>query len=157
MRDTLEKLIEDRLVRWLKRNKIKWRRKAFGELLDRWIFLPNGHLFVIELKRRGGRLSPRQSLEIRELRELGYDIEVHDDAEEAIQAIRDRLEAARLSKEGDKVRAAKLLRGSVLRSWIREDKYQPRRREDLEERRAAELCARRSALESMLLRLAKGG
>lgn len=150
----LEKTIEAKFVRWLKQNKIKWRQKERGALLDRWIMLPNGYLFIVELKRPIGELSPRQITEIIELRKLYYDIEVHDNADEAIKAISDRLEAARLSKEGDKIHAAKLLRGSILRSRAREDKYYPRKLQNSKARGPHRLHVDRRAIASMLLRLA---
>src|SRR3990167_1135167 len=116
----LEKSDERRFVKWIK--------KAIGELLDRWIFLPMGRLFIIEFKRKGeGELLRRQELEIKQLRELGYDVEVHDDAGEAIAAVETRLEATRLYAQGREVHAAKLLRGSLARSRVREDKYKSRR------------------------------
>lgn len=96
----LEKKIEGRFVRWLKKNKIKFKKKELGELLDRWVFLPNGRLFIIEFKRPTGKLSRRQVIEIRDLRRLGYDVEVHTSSEEAIEAIKSRLEATCVSEEG---------------------------------------------------------
>ncbi len=124
----LEEKIEARLVTWLKKNKIKYKKKAYGELLDRWIFLPGGKLFIIELKRPEGYLKRRQEIEISVLRRLGYDIEVHDNEIEAIEAIGARLEATRLSKEGHEDDARKLLARSLSRSRARENKYHSRMR-----------------------------
>lgn len=88
----LESSSEEAFVRWLKRNKIKWEKKATGALLDRKIYLPRGHLFIIEFKRKdSGRLKRTQVKEIRELRALGYDVEVHDEVKEAIKAVQERL------------------------------------------------------------------
>ena len=132
----LEKRIEAKLTAWLKKNKIKCKKKAAGELLDRWLLLPGAHLFILELKRPDqGSLSKRQVKEIKELRSLGYDVEVHDNADEAIEAVEARLEATRLSEKGDKVHAAKLLRRSLSRSRLREDKYNPRRNKSTVKRR----------------------
>ena len=98
----LEKEEEAKFTRWLKKNKIKFKKKAYGELLDRWILLPYGHLLIIELKRKnGGALSKRQEIEITALRELGYDVEVCYGGEAAMQAVIARLEAPRLPEEGD--------------------------------------------------------
>ena len=133
---TLEKVGEAKFTRWLKKNKIKWKKKAPGELLDRHLYLPNGHLFIIEFKRTLGTLLRRQIHEIKELRDLGYDVEVHDNADEAIKAVCDRLEATRLSKEGDQVSATELLRRSLSRSRTRENRYKPRRRKNTPQRKA---------------------
>lgn len=107
-------------------------KKPPGSLLDQWLLLPAAHLFVIEMKRLGAKIKrgtqKRQWREIEELRKLGYDVEVHDNADEAIQAVEDRLEAARLSKEGREVHAQKLLRRSLTRSRARENKYKPKGR-----------------------------
>jgi hypothetical protein len=90
----LEKTIEGRVVSWARKRGIKVKKKFAGDLLDRYFFLPHGRLFIIEFKRPGGKLSPRQGRVIKELEELGYDVEVHDNAEEAIEAIQRRLEAS---------------------------------------------------------------
>jgi len=127
----LEKVTEGKLTRWLKKNKIKFKKKYPGELLDRMVFLPYGHLFIIELKRKMlGSLSRRQIKEIQSLRSLGYDVEVHDDADEAIAAIAARLESQRLHEEGHKVRADAIMRGLLSRSRARENKYKPRHNKD---------------------------
>lgn len=157
MSDTLEVTDENRFVKWLKKNKLKWKKKAIGELLDRWIFLPKGKLFIIEFKRKGqGELSRRQVSEIKELRRLGYDVEVHDDADEAIKAIIDRMEAARLSAKGNKVSSTKLLRRSLSRSRIREDRYKPRRPKNIPKGTSRKLRLDYCAATRVLLRLAKG-
>jgi len=151
----LEKSIEASLVNWLRKNKIKWKSKASGELLDRWILLPDGHLFVIELKRPSGKLSKLQVIEIDQLRRLGYDVEVHDEASEAIEAVKCRMEAARLSKEGHKVSASELMRGSILRSWAREDKYYPSDFESFAQRRCSHKNTYHCPVTGLLLRMAK--
>jgi hypothetical protein len=126
MSGTLEKVGEAKFVRWLKKNKIKQKKKAYGELLDRWIFLPMGHLFIVEFKRKkGGVLKRRQIIEINELKELGYDVEVHDDADEAIEAVRRRMEAQRLPEKSREVHARELLCWDVPRSRTGEDQYKP--------------------------------
>lgn len=86
----LEKHIEAKAVAWAKRAGIKVKVKMFGEHLDRWFFFPNGHLYIIEFKRPGQVPTPRQQKEIDELKELGFDVEVHDDSDEAITALRKR-------------------------------------------------------------------
>lgn len=151
----LEKSIERKFTQWLKKNKIKWKKKAPGELLDRWLLLPAGHLFIVELKRSRGKLLRRQIKEIKELRQLGYDVEVHDNADEAIEAVKIRLEAAFLSEKGDTIRAGKLLRRSISRSRVREDKYHPSRNKDIKERKDRRLRSDCRTVTRVLFCLAK--
>lgn len=117
----LEKQIENKVVKWAKRRKIKLKKKERGELLDRWFMLPAGRLFIIEFKRPGGSIKKRQTKEIKELKELGYDVEIHDNSEEAIQAITSRLEATQVSDKGGKVHASKRMRRTLPRSRSRKN------------------------------------
>lgn len=55
------------------------------------IFLTPGKPFFIEFKRPGGEPEPRQAFRIKTLKKLRYDVEVHDNVEEALSAIRKRL------------------------------------------------------------------
>lgn len=131
----LEKAIENRVVNWAKKYHIKMRKKERGELIDRWFLLPKGKLFIIEFKRPGKYSKGRQANEIRELKELGYDIERHDNSDEAIEAIKKRLGAAWLSKESRKIRDRAERRRAVLRSRFGKDKYNPRRNKNSKERK----------------------
>lgn len=72
---------------------------------DRIFFIPGGRPFLIEFKRPNEHPTARQAMIHRALRKLGYDIEVHDDAAFALQAIRGRVEAAQLSTQGCKISA----------------------------------------------------
>lgn len=68
---------------------------------DRIFFVPGGRPLMIEFKRPGELkdTSAKQELIHAVLRELGYDVEVHDNKDKALEAIRAaKLEAARLSK-----------------------------------------------------------
>lgn len=64
---------------------------------DREFFIPGGKPFLIEFKRPGEPLSRRQELIIERLRYARYDVEVHDNADEAFRAIAKRVDAARIS------------------------------------------------------------
>ena len=75
---------------------------------DRCFFIEGGKPLLIEFKRPGekAKTSERQEYIHAMLRELGYDVQVHDNKDEALQAIRTaKLEAARLSKARNKVHA----------------------------------------------------
>jgi hypothetical protein len=67
---------------------------------DRIFLIPGGRPFFIEFKVPGGTPTPKQLFIHDWLRRLGYDIEVHDNADRAFEAVRDRLDAARLPKKG---------------------------------------------------------
>lgn len=54
---------------------------------------PDGRLFFIEFKRPGEEPTPLQWDTINSLRAAGFDVEVHDNAEEAIAALQRRLAA----------------------------------------------------------------
>jgi hypothetical protein len=60
---------------------------------DRVFFLPGGKPLVIEFKAPGEAPSERQAYRVGFLQQLGYDVEVHDDREQALEAIRSRVEA----------------------------------------------------------------
>ena len=54
---------------------------------DRMFLIPGGRPLFIEFKRPGGRVSPRQTMIHDRLQKLGYDVEVHDDVDEAFRSI----------------------------------------------------------------------
>lgn len=80
---------------------------------DRIFLMPGGRPFFIEFKAPGEEPDPRQQFRIECLVKWGYDVEVHDDSNLAIQAIARRLEAAKLSKESGKVSTRARLRRPV--------------------------------------------
>lgn len=123
----LEKAIENRVVRWAKKSHIKMRKKVMGELLDRWFFLPNGYLLIIEFKRLGEKPFARQQYEIDELKELGYDVQVHDNSEEAIKAIQEAMGRCRsqVPKEGRKVWVTAKRSGVLPRPRTGKNKHKP--------------------------------
>lgn len=73
---------------------------------DRIFFIAGGRPLIIEFKRPGEKPSPKQQYIHAILRELGYDVQVHENKDTALEAIRTaKLEAARLSKARNKVHA----------------------------------------------------
>jgi len=77
----LEAAIEKACVKYAK-SFVKVKKKVFGEQLDRWFLFPKGFLYIVEFKRPGSRLTALQEQELKELIELGYCVEVHDNVEE---------------------------------------------------------------------------
>lgn len=96
----LEKHIEKRFLKELKK---RWptakarKMNGYGNRSwpDRMILLPNVSAFFIEFKRPGGVLSLGQEQEIKELRELGNDVYVSSDADQAINICTNRMIYAR--------------------------------------------------------------
>jgi hypothetical protein len=82
-----ERDIERPFVAWAKKIGIKVKKKLPGEQLDRWLMLPGGRVMIIEFKAPGKKPTPLQAQEIKELQELGYHVEIHDNLEEAKQAV----------------------------------------------------------------------
>jgi hypothetical protein len=75
---------------------------------DRVFFIPGGRPKLIEFKRPGkkSQASPRQKYIHAVLRELGYDVEVHDNKDEALASIRAaKVAAAQLPKARHKIHA----------------------------------------------------
>lgn len=71
---------------------------------DRIFFIAGGKPLMIEFKRAGEahKTSARQEYIHSVLRELGYDVQIHDNKDAALEAIRSaKLDAARLSKARD--------------------------------------------------------
>jgi VRR-NUC domain. len=69
---------------------------------DRLVLLPGRPLFI-EFKRPGGKPTPLQLHVHEKLRKLGYAVEVHDDADEALRSCTRHVEAARIPKNSSKV------------------------------------------------------
>jgi hypothetical protein len=70
---------------------------------DRMFFIPGGRPLFIEFKRPGETPEPLQVLIHHMLRALGYDVEVHDDHDSAVSAVRAALHAAQVPKGRHKV------------------------------------------------------
>ena len=86
---------------------------------DRIFWLPNGKPFLVEYKRPGEDPRPKQEHIHNELKQLGYDVEVHDDPATTLQACINRLETAQLPKESREVLTRARRRCAVLRSRSR--------------------------------------
>lgn len=97
--------VELPVLRWFKKTYPGVRvtkMSAFGSMRswpDRCFWIPGGKPFLIEFKKPGEEPTKLQTDTIEDLRSDGYDVEVHDDPEEAKRAIRKRME-----RTGRKVR-----------------------------------------------------
>ena len=68
---------------------------------DRWYLIPGGRPFIIEHKRETGtKAMPRQAWRVKRLRDWGYDVEIIDDRHQALEAVRRKVDAARVSAKG---------------------------------------------------------
>lgn len=121
--------VENPVIRWLDKYKIKHRKmNGTGQRgwPDRLVCLPISPLWL-EFKRKGEKLRKLQVYRVKQLRELGYDVQVYDTAKEAIAAIEDavakRVATAWLSKEGGKIHAAECMWRAVFGSRVRKDKH----------------------------------
>jgi hypothetical protein len=73
---------------------------------DRCFFIKGGRPLFIEFKRPGEDTEPRQEYIHEMLRGLGYDVQVHDNKDKALEAIRSaKVAAARLPEALHKVHA----------------------------------------------------
>jgi hypothetical protein len=62
--------------------------------------IPGGRPLFIEYKAPGGKPTPLQSHKIETLKDLGYDVELCDSADKAIQALTARMGSAPVSGKG---------------------------------------------------------
>lgn len=83
---------------------------------DRIYWLPGGKPFLVEYKRPGEDPREKQIHIHTELMKLDYDVEVHDDPADTLQAIINRLETTRLPKESRKILDRARMRCAALRS-----------------------------------------
>lgn len=90
---------------------------------DRLYLLGHGAVLFIEFKDPDeGELSPLQARNHEMLRSLGYNVQVHDNKEQALEAIaRAQLEAARISKESAPVHAGQRRRNRTAGSRPRKN------------------------------------
>jgi hypothetical protein len=86
-----------------------------------WIF--GGRPLLIEFKRRGCLPHPGQLLVHKQLRHAGYDVETHDNVNEALASIRAKLEAAALHEKSRQVAVAKAGGGTVPASWFAQNEH----------------------------------
>lgn len=98
----LEEHIEKPVVKWAKSHLglevTKLNVQFSSGLPDRIFWIPGGKPFLIEFKKPGIKktLSPLQQIKIPLLLKLGYDVEVHDNIEEAKASIQARVDAAKV-------------------------------------------------------------
>lgn len=85
---------------------------------DRIFWLPGGCPFMIEFKRPGEEPEPKQLYIHDQLRELGYQVEVHDNAVRAFQAVTEAVATSCLSKESRQVLARARQVGTILGSGV---------------------------------------
>lgn len=86
---------------------------------DRIFWIPGGRPLLIEFKQPGEEPRAKQLHIHEQLRGLGYEVQVHDNAIDAFQAVIDSVDATRISKDGRKVLARARRRCVVLRSRSR--------------------------------------
>jgi hypothetical protein len=86
---------------------------------DRIFWLPGGRPILIEFKRPGEEPRPKQEQIHERLRGLGYEVQTHDNAIAAFQAVIDAVDTTRLSEDGRKILARARRRCAVLRSRAR--------------------------------------
>lgn len=67
---------------------------------DRLFLIPGGKPLFIEFKRPGGKTRKLQDHTHQIMRNLGYEVEVHDNKEDAIEAIRQKLASAQVPAQG---------------------------------------------------------
>lgn len=73
----LESEVEKKLVQGVKKMGglcLKWVSPGFAGVPDRIVILPGGTVFFVELKQDRGRLSPRQKVVHKKLKELGISV-----------------------------------------------------------------------------------
>lgn len=100
--------VEMPVVRWANARGIDaWKINGMGARSrpDRQFMIPGGKPFWIEFKRPGEGLTPLQADTIAKMLRNGYDVEVHDDPEEAKRAIQRRLDAQEVPAPRRKVPA----------------------------------------------------
>lgn len=97
---------------------VKFEVKGKDGYSDRMFFIPGGKPFIIEFKRPNEDPRALQSYRIEKLINLGYDVEVHTNEAEAIEAIIRRLEASQIPEEGREALVKAKEQCSLLRSRI---------------------------------------
>jgi hypothetical protein len=95
---------------------------------DREFFIPGGKPLLIEFKAPGEEPDPKQLFIHAQLIARGYDVQTHDNKEEALRAIQAALAAAPVPKARDQVLAESLLRRIAPGPRAGKDKRHVRRR-----------------------------
>src|SRR5690606_15283156 len=123
---------------------------------DRIFWLPGGRPLLVEFKQPGEPLELKQVHHVRELLDLGYLVEVHDNAERAFLGVARAVDSTQLSSESRQVLAAARRRWAVPRPWFGEDGYRPNGLEVLAEAKGRAEGADRGAAARLLQHLAGG-
>lgn len=88
---------------------------------DRIFWVPGGRPVLIEFKRLGEEPTPKQKYIHDQLKQLDYQVEVHDNAIRAFSTIIEAVATTRLSKKGRKILARARGICVILRSRFGED------------------------------------
>lgn len=86
-------MVDEAWARWRVKG-LKFTPEGDGGWPDRIFMIHTGRPLLIEFKKPGEEPEPRQRHNHKLLRRWGYDVEVHDDRELALEAIRRKVEAA---------------------------------------------------------------
>ena len=89
--ESVEDTVCDRVKERLGITSLKLNLRGNNGWPDRLFFIPGGRPFLIEFKREGEEPEPLQAHRHQFLKDLGYDVEVHDDVTRAYLAVRQRL------------------------------------------------------------------
>jgi hypothetical protein len=120
VKSTLENPIELQVVQlaWDYLGILGSKLKVLGDTSwpDRIFWLPGGKPLLIEFKRTGFDPQPKQSDTHESLKALGYDIQVHDNAASAFQAIIDAVAPSCVSAQSRKILVRARRCCAVLRS-----------------------------------------
>lgn len=100
---------------------------------DYLFLIPGGRPLFVEFKWGDYTPEPKQEYWHGILRNLGYDVEVHNSEDEALCAIAEKVVAAQLPKKGRKVPVGARSSGAFLGSWARQNKHYARSIQFLEE------------------------
>jgi hypothetical protein len=106
----------DLIWQWLGIVGIKLKAAGNNGYPDRLFWIPGGKPLLIEFKQPGEVPEPLQQQRIDELQQLGYEVQVHDNALDAFEAAINFVGAARLPKAGREVLTRARRRCAVLRS-----------------------------------------
>lgn len=122
---------------------------------DDLFLIPFGRPLFIEFKWEAWELEPKQDYWHRILEDLGYDVQVHNNVEEALFAIAVEVVAAAVHAAGGKVSARTWRCDPDARSRLAQNLHYARSFQFLEKATSGDEDARNSAFESVLSSLAR--